>query len=396
MRRITELDALRGVAAVAITIYHLKPQAMPLGWAFVDLFMVLSGYLITTIILRNAGRTGFLTTFYARRSLRIWPVYFLALGAIVAVNPLLPKRFPMDALPYYLTFTQNVPRYWSSTVPPFHWYFLHTWSVALEEQFYLVWPAIVCLAGRRRLVPASLIVLAIAVVSRAWGAHWWLLIARCDGFALGGLLAAIVDTPHRRALKAGLGAAGLAGAAMLAATVWVTAKVDFETAMSLGPSLTILAINLVDFSLIGLVVIHANAPWLALLRSRPLVQLGQISFGLYLFHPLVILALSVAARRFGLPESAWFGAIEVAACIGVASLSWIWFERPILALKERFAYGRNSEPAIPIPPGSIRSRMRPHLSDPASCRLASLELESEADVLIDASDSWSSPTKSNA
>src|SRR5262249_26323966 len=158
-----------------------------------------------------------------------------------AINPLLPKPFPMEGLANYLTFTQNVQRYWSGAVPPFNWYFLHTWSLALEEQFYLLWPALLCLAGRRRLIPLALGLVALAVCARAGGLHWWLLAARCDGFALGGLLAAILADrarwEHRLGpLQLGFGSVGLGALGLLAATLTITANLDFETAMSVWPS----------------------------------------------------------------------------------------------------------------------------------------------------------------
>src|ERR1700733_9150168 len=92
MRRIPELDALRGVAALVIVVFHMRfvDSAPALGTA-VDLFFVLSGYLITTILLEQGRSPGFFGAFYARRALRIWPIYYLALVACVALNPLLPR-----------------------------------------------------------------------------------------------------------------------------------------------------------------------------------------------------------------------------------------------------------------------------------------------------------------
>src|SRR5258705_4371602 len=100
MRRITELDAIRGLGAMAVMIYHLKPQAFALHGIRVDLFLILSGFLITTIILKKGDGGRFLVTFSLRRWLRTWPSYFLALGFLVVINPWLPKPFPLDALPY--------------------------------------------------------------------------------------------------------------------------------------------------------------------------------------------------------------------------------------------------------------------------------------------------------
>lgn len=358
MRRIVELDSLRGLAALAIVIYHLKPQAMPMGWAPVDLFMVLSGYLITTIILGHAGKSGFLMAFYARRTLRIWPLYFLALGAIVAVNPVLPKRFPLDALPYYATFTQNLPRYWSDSAPAFNWYFLHSWSIALEEQFYLIWPALIALLGRRGIVPAALGLVGLAAISRAEGLHWWLLASRCDGFALGGLLAYLLQARESspildRKLVPGLTAAAVIGVAGMGLTYAWSGGEFKEEGMSWASSLFITSLNVANFGVVGLVVEYAGRGALRPLRMGALTYLGRISYGLYLLHPLVIITLVMAGRRVGLGDSWWIYTAQVAACVVVASLSWQLFEKPVLKLKDRFAYPsgtrpeRRSEPATP-------------------------------------------------
>ena len=112
------------------------------GWTAVDLFFVISGYLITTILLRGRSTPGALANFYARRSLRIWPIYYLALAAFLVANALIGHPYPTDGLPYYLTYTQNVPRYWGGVVPPFCKAFAHCWSLSVEEQFYLIWPAL--------------------------------------------------------------------------------------------------------------------------------------------------------------------------------------------------------------------------------------------------------------
>ena len=81
--------------------------------------------------------------------------------------------------------------------PPFNWFFYHTWSLALEQQFYLIWPVVLILVGRRRLIPFALAVAAGSALARAWGVHWWLLVARCDGFAIGSVIAVLTLQPGR-------------------------------------------------------------------------------------------------------------------------------------------------------------------------------------------------------
>ena len=146
--RIPELDALRGIAAVVIVIFHSNTRRMPWGWAAVDLFFVLSGFLITGIVLRHGGTRGFLGRFYARRALRIFPVYYLVMLGLVAFGGILPRPNDPRGLLYELTYTQFVPVLLVRRVPAYSPYLGHTWTLAIEEQFYLVWPALILLAGR--------------------------------------------------------------------------------------------------------------------------------------------------------------------------------------------------------------------------------------------------------
>jgi peptidoglycan/LPS O-acetylase OafA/YrhL len=343
MRRITELDAIRGLAALAVMIYHLKPEAFALHGIRVDLFLILSGFLITTIILRKGDGVRFLVTFSLRRWLRTWPNYFLALGLLVVANPWLPKTFPLDALPYYLTFTQNITRYWSNSVPPFNRYFAHTWSLALEEQFYLFWPAMVLLLGRRRLIPVALGLIVMSVVLRSQGFHWWLLLARCDGFGFGAVLAVIFlelesVERHRGRLQVGFGLSTLIAIPFVVATTIDTLEMDFGTAMALRPSLMIFAWNLLFFSLIGLVILNTGHPSLRILRNAQLSYLGKVSYGIYLYHSFVFIVLWYAGRALHLGQPLWLDVMKIVATIAVASLSWHWLEQPIVRFKERLRY----------------------------------------------------------
>ena len=146
--RIPELDAVRGLAAVAIVLFHWR-----FHWPFlrtaVDLFFVLSGFLITSILLRTGESPHAFRTFYARRALRIFPIYYLTFAIFLAINPFAPRPHPIAALPYFLTYTQFIQGYWGQTIPPFSRAFGHTWTLAIEEQFYLFWPLVAWAVGRR-------------------------------------------------------------------------------------------------------------------------------------------------------------------------------------------------------------------------------------------------------
>jgi peptidoglycan/LPS O-acetylase OafA/YrhL len=353
MRRVIELDAIRGLAALSILIYHLHPE-ISFGWTRVDLFLVLSGYLVTSIILKYHETPGFLTRFAVRRAIRIWPVYFLALLALVAINPLLPEPFPMDGLPYFLTFTQNLPYFWSDAGPPFNHYFYHTWTLALEEQFYLFWPALVCLVGRKRLIPVALSLAAASVALRARGVHPWLLAARCDGLALGGVLAVVLGDAQRagrdlRWYRVGFGLVGLGALAFVAWTLAASDGREYHGPMSLRPALTVFASNAFYFGLVGLLACCAGHPVLGFLRSRRLGYLGTVSYGIYLYHPIVFVAITLLGKELGLGAPWWLDVVKFGTGLAVAALSWELFERPVLALKDRFPYRPASGAARGLP-----------------------------------------------
>jgi peptidoglycan/LPS O-acetylase OafA/YrhL len=353
MRRIPELDGLRGLAAVAVLLAHLGEGRWPLvgwGWTAVNLFFVLSGYLITGIVLREGRAPGFFAAFYARRVLRIWPTYFLTIAAILLVNPLPGRAASTAGLPWYLTFTQNVPRYWGRETPPFHEDFNPAWSVALEEQFYLLWPAVVLLAGPRRVVPVALGLIGLGLAARLAGFSTYLLLAQCDGFAFGGLLAAMVasrpDAPRSR----GLIAACLAALAV-AATVPLWGRLLVRaiggaaaTNPERGVALIITGADAASFAVVGLAVAYSGSRWLAPLRGAWARRLGEVSYGLYLYHLPIFGNLDAVGLRLGVAPSLPFDAFKAAVALGVAVASWHLIERPILGLKHRFAYRRALAP----------------------------------------------------
>ncbi len=343
MRRVTELDSLRGLAALAIVLYHMRPE-FAFGWTRVDLFLVLSGYLMTSIFLKYHRSEGFLPTLYARRVLRIWPCYFLALLLTVALNPYLNKPFQLDGLPYFLTFTQNIPHYWGAEPPPFSEYFFHTWTLAIIEQFYVLWPALILLFGPRRIVPMATVLVVAAVFSRMWGMTPWVLLARCDGLALGGMLAALTADPERLARHLGRFRLGFS-MAIVGAVALLTLSLSnpngmryHATAESIWPSVTVLGSALLYFGLLGLVVCASGHPSLAILRHPRLVALGTISYGLYLYHPLTLVAVNRIGEELGIGPAWFVDVLELAACVSIAWMSWIFLERPINRLRSRFPF----------------------------------------------------------
>jgi peptidoglycan/LPS O-acetylase OafA/YrhL len=393
-RRVPELDALRGLAALAVVGYHVRRDWFPYGWAAVDLFFVLSGYLITSIIVRDGGSPGFLRRFYVRRGLRIWPIYYLTILALIVANSLrlLPVRLNWSGLWPYLTYTQNLPDHWGGRSPVLHPWLRHTWTLAIEEQFYLLWPAALLLFRRRHVAPLALACLAGTVAARLAGVKMTLLLGRLDGLALGALLAALL-AERGRSEGVPVSSSPLVGegrsdgarrarprrtalAAILALATSAAGLLALHAAGRLGlyapepgATLTILLANLGAFGLVALTVHHAGRPALRPLRAAPLVLLGQMSYGLYLYHPLVLgySAGTLRLARWGdLPPLRLI--LTLLACLAVAAASWFLIERRILAWKDRLAPERSgpvpaphydAQPAPVARPGNDAARATP-------------------------------------
>lgn len=342
--RVAELDALRGVACLLIVVYHFKPDRVPGGWAGVDFFLILSGYLITNIILKYHDRPGFLRAFYIRRWLRICPLYYLTLAMIAIASPILPRLTDFSGFFQAATYTQNVQSYWSGRPVVFSQYLTHTWSLAIEEQFYLLWPPILYLVGRRGVVPAALVVVGISFWARANGFHWWLLIARSDGFALGAILAATLGD-RACSVKIAIRMKLVLGVMLSTSTIFLIYLFSIGAISRLGapkhPGSTILAIALFGFSIVGLAILYAGSPLTRPLRNKTLGYIGKISYGVYMYHLIIIMLGDDIAEKIGLRgKPFWREALEAAIFFGMAAVSYRYIERPILALKDRIPYGR--------------------------------------------------------
>jgi peptidoglycan/LPS O-acetylase OafA/YrhL len=345
--RIQELDSIRGLAAMIIVFYHLWLQPLGFLGSAVDLFFVLSGYLITTIILSNSLSDRFLLSFYMRRGLRIWPIYYLTLLAIVLIYPYLPACGNLDDLPYYLTFTQEIPKYKKTLAPTFPSAFRHTWSLAIEEQFYLMWPPLLWWIGRRWLRIASLSMVALALTARSLDLSAFILVTHCDGLALGGLLAGLLGekdrTPEQqRRLRFHLGVLGLGSMALSVGALLVPRALNTSWP-GLAPDVLVttvkpLCFNMMFLGLVGTIVLHAGDPQLSWLRDRRLVYLGSISYGLYLYHHFIFDIIRYFKDYFGWNNHIMIDLVKLTTSIGAATLSWKYIERPILGLKNRFCY----------------------------------------------------------
>jgi peptidoglycan/LPS O-acetylase OafA/YrhL len=341
-----ELDGVRAVAVLIVVWHHLGILDVPrLGAGFlgVDVFFVLSGYLITTLLLIEQRRCGDvrLGDFYVRRALRLLPALFLMLlvaGIAVYASGLDAEIDKYrGSLPWVLAYLAN----WRLTDLGL---LGHTWSLAIEEQFYVTWPfALVLLTRRRvdrRVVAAGLLVaaLGLAVLSAGWGAVPPLGLSRrglviVSTYAravpiLLGCAIALVPEYAVRARERLVGIAGIAGALI----VFVIRR---------DPSTFHFKVGYVAFALfVAAALAHVvHAPDGAIARAlvnRPLVAIGRVSYGIYLFHVPVILFLSWESP---VPLGIASGVVAIAATAALTVWSWFVVERPALAYQARFRRG---------------------------------------------------------
>lgn len=310
-----EVEGLRGVAVLLVLVFHAGAAGLPGGFTGVDVFFVISGFLITGLLLRERERTGTvgLRAFYARRVRRLLPAGLLALAVTAAVSwvvlsPLDREAAALDAVAAALSvgnlrFAVVAGDYFASVGAPSP--FLHFWSLGVEEQFYLCWPALVLLAARGRrprlglgILLGSVVVLSFVgnVLLTAASAGWafYLLPARAWQLALGGLLA-VGTGPLARVPGRLLAVAGWAGTAALAGgAVLLDGSMPWPGALALVPTVGAAAVLAAGGARGGPVV---------LLGLAPLRFLGRISYSLYLWHWPVLVLPAVALEAEAPPAA---------------------------------------------------------------------------------------------
>ena len=354
--RLRELDGLRGIAILLVTLKHLAINAifftqatragisMPMryerrifdaGWMGVDLFFVLSGFLITGILVDTAGHVHYYRNFIVRRALRIFPLYYAFLIVVLVSSPSLAR----DDVPWFLAYLGNVHLFLINSWLPLA-ALGPLWSLQIEEQFYLTFPWIVPKTSRKVLtriligsVAAALLIriaFQLAIPGNDF-ATYTLTPSRMDALALGGLIAiALRQNPDilRHRLIPRLTIIAALGFAL----VWETRRAALIN--TIGYSF----IDLTFAGVLILVITNAVPRLTALCRLKPLVGLGVISYSLYMLEMPVFLGVNHVCAPLGRIRGGDFDEMLIcfAAAILAATLSWRFFETPFLKLKDRF------------------------------------------------------------
>jgi peptidoglycan/LPS O-acetylase OafA/YrhL len=364
------LDGVRGLAILCVLAYHLvyinSNINTPLYiwaralrdslWCGVDIFFALSGFLITGILVRTLDAPGYFRNFYGRRTLRIFPLYYLVILIVLACTPWLHITWGRQ-LWRLLTYTNH-------PFPPLHttyWSFyfggnvtfVNFWSLHIEEQFYLIWPFIVYSfrQPRRLLVIAaalSLFSIALRITLAAWGAPYVglysSLASRADSLLIGASLALLLYTSVRHRVLQAAPFVLSALLPVLAIIFFMHRGLLWENASLILFSLQFTLISICATALIA--VCLDNSSWVSRLFAMPILRFfGKYSYGMYIFHSILpifymsaFLSLIAPLAPHPAIQSLLRTLVELATTVAVSVLSFKFVEARFLRLKRYFSY----------------------------------------------------------
>lgn len=359
MKYIKELDSLRAFAAVFVFISHFGPnggengflkilftQLIPDGRFGVDLFFVLSGFLITGVLLQaqqhaTVSRFYVLKNFVIRRSLRLFPAYFLLLAILYAFN------YPdvRSHVGFFATYTAN---FLSLFTHSWNW-FSHTWTLAVEEQFYLIWPWVILFTPRRYFLHTVLFFIQLGVVSsvltgyelspffnRHFGDFVHVFTFNCfHAFAIGALLSLSQQDERLKRTVPRVFAYLLPAFLLLYAVKCLQPQLHIDLAFLNRLTNAVLSVNLIAYVVNG----KYPKPVAWVLRNRAAMALGRVSYGFYLYHyvlgMLFVYRLHPRYFKSGFFSNQYaFAALLFAVVVAVSFASYYAVEMPFLKLKK--------------------------------------------------------------
>ncbi len=344
------LDGLRGVAILLVVLYHnfdfIKQSFF--GWLGVDLFFVLSGFLITSILLDEVGKPKYLQHFYMRRVLRIFPLYYLCLLIFLILLPLLglyknELRFFTDHQWWLWTYLQN----WLYS---FHLtddarMLTHLWSLAVEEQFYLIWPFVILLV-RKPGILFLIMLFVLLLVMTARSVVWFLQVedlnyttlytfTRIDGICIGSMVALLMRfRPGLIGKNIGLIALALAVMNFVFYFLNQSDKNGYPFFAFVGYTTFCAMFGL----LVHEVVTNEKSIMNSFFSFSPLRFFGKISYGFYIFHwPIYLMTRKYFYEETG--SRLFTALLATGIALLVSVVSYYYFERYFLRLKDRFKQG---------------------------------------------------------
>lgn len=352
------LDGLRGVAIVLVLLHGfdvIQPvgnfgraldDLLDIGWIGVQLFFVLSGFLITGILLDTRSAPNYYRGFFVRRVLRIFPLYY---GVLFVAFVLLPHLLPTIGGEHQLWLWT----YLANFVAPFGYAepaFPHFWSLCVEEQFYLLWPLLVRHGGRRGVAVLSTLLIFIAIGSRLYVRHrlgepigheaaYMFTPCRMDALAIGAIAAALMRSDRVADWIARQRALGLASAGLVLLLAGIAGgHLQRTGAIMQGFGYTLIALG---FAVLLISALPRHGLPARVLAWAPLRRCGIYSYGMYVFYaPLHLFVGLPLLAKLGAPTLAVAVAYVVGAIVvtfGLGALSWHAYERHFLAMKSRLA-----------------------------------------------------------
>jgi len=355
-----ELNTIRGLAILGVCFYHGLYWNIDLsyfgsttrailtsfwiGRLGVNLFFVLSGFLITGLLIDSKGRGDYYKRFYIRRILRIIPAYFLTILILICFS-LAPWKFVVLSLLY----ASNLTPLWGIPIA-----YPVLWSLAVEEHFYMAWPGVI-----RRFEPKHVAFICIGIIllspiarlitfliaqknggmSFVYNEYTW---NSADGLACGGLLAVclrLCEPTRRQLFRSMLILLGTSLAIWIAAMPWGI----WTRQKAVGASLQIVPWQFLFVALLGFFLLIGSSRWKWLVQLKPLMFFGEISYGLYLYHLLLFGLVDFVARSKSLTMIGTHNlrplllrfAIAFSSALAVSVLSRQLLENPILSMKRR-------------------------------------------------------------
>lgn len=365
------LDGLRGLALLLVFYFHCGPEKpIPIlhegAWAGVDLFFVLSGFLITGILLDTRGHANYFKNFYARRALRIFPLYYGVLLVLLLLTPVLHTQWSAWEVTFPI-YASNFGLHFADIGHHSHFDIQHFWSLAVEEQFYFLWPLVISLVqDRRKLSYLCLGLMIVSPMLRTWidfyspirspyDFNYVMLPTRMDALLTGGLLAILVRSDKAAYWLRYLRWSSWVWLALMIGMLGITHSAHPEDPLMNTVGLSLLALffaSLIAHALVPAGLISRLFRW-SWLRS-----IGKYSYGMYVYHELfrpslypVVHLATVLLHSLSLGHIAFFFG-WLLTVYSMAWLSYTFFESRFIHLKRYFPYAANAETQVePAPAG---------------------------------------------
>lgn len=353
-----ELDGIRGIAILLVMIYHCFPSGITRGgWAGVDLFFVLSGFLITGILVDSKDKPHYYYHFLSRRILRIFPLYYFVLIIVFFVLPAISRSVLPPGFDYYtghqLWFWLYIQNWlYSITGFPQSHLLVHFWSLGVEEQFYIVWPWIVYFCSKRGLIKVSVALCLVAILFRSLPAGWLPFefpyrylntVSRMDDLLIGALIAQLIRSNpkwlERWTIPVGV----------VSFAIFLVAVILFRSMSFLHLTAVYTPIGLFMGALL-LLSLSSKTRIRHIMKTRTLIFLGKYSYGLYVYHYILYILIEYNMQDWVNTHWRGFfmrmmvpGIITVMVAIPVSVLSYHLFEVHFLKWKKYFVTSNKKE-----------------------------------------------------